>query len=92
MAENMITAQEARELSGPSSHDYALFFKEKIKEAAKKGERKIVQFHGQLENEAYSNSQKWKDFAVYMLKLGYAVSLHYEERQFVDMRIVISWE
>ena len=88
----MITAQEARQLSGPSSQDYAFFFEEKIKEAAKSGKRNIIQYHGQLENEAYSNTQKWKDFIAYMAELGYAVSLHYEERQFVDMRIVISWE
>jgi len=87
----MITAQQARELSGPTSEEYALFFEEKIKEAASKGLRSICQYHGKLENEAYSNTQVWKNIIEYMKGLGYATSLHYEERQFVDMRINITW-
>jgi hypothetical protein len=87
----MITAQQARELSGPTSEEYALFFEEAIKEAAAKGERKICKYHGTLENAAYSHTKKWTDFVEYMKTLGYSVSLFYEERQFVDMRINISW-
>ena len=87
----MITAQQARELSGPTPEEYALFFEEKIKEAASKGLRSICQYHGKLENEAYSRTQVWQDFFEYMVSLGYEASLHYEERQFVDMRINITW-
>lgn len=88
----MITAKEAKELSGKTSEEFALDFEEAIKEAAMKGERKICHYHGTLEHEAYSSTKKWKDFVEYMATLGYKVSLHYEERQFVDMRINVSWE
>lgn len=87
----MITAQQARELSGPTSEEYALFFEEAIKDAAAKGERQICKYHGQLENEAYSRTKKWGDFVAYMKSLGYDASLYYYEGQFVDMRINISW-
>ncbi len=39
---NMITAQQARELSGPTPEEQALFFEAAIKEAASKGERQFV--------------------------------------------------
>ena len=87
----MITAQQARQLSGPTSEEYALFFEEAIKEAAAKGERKICKYHGTLENEAYGRTKRWNDFVEYMKTLGYDVSLYYYEGQFVDMRINVEW-
>lgn len=87
----MITAQEARGLSPKTPEQYALDFEDAIKEAAKKGERKLRIYHGELEHEAYSRTKKWQDFVDYMTGLGYEVSLYYMERQFVEMQIDISW-
>ena len=87
----MITAQEARKLAGKTSAEYALDFEEAIKEAAKKGQRELTKYHGELENEAYSRTEKWNSFIAYMATLGFTVELHYEERQFVDMQIIIKW-
>lgn len=87
----MITAQEARKLAGKTNEEFALDFEEDIKKRASEGGRELLKYHGELENEAYSHTEKWKGFVAYMLTLGYAVELHYEERQFVDMRVRIKW-
>lgn len=87
----MITAEQARALSGKTSEEFAQDFEEAIKEAATNGKRKICKYHGQLEKEAYSRTEKWNSFVEYMSSLGYSVSLFYEERQFVDMRINVEW-
>lgn len=88
----MITASEARKLSGKTIPEYALDFEDDIKKAASRKERMILKYHGELENEAYSRTKVWTKFVEYMKdELGFQVELHYEERQFVDMRIKISW-
>jgi hypothetical protein len=87
----MITAEEARKLSGKTSAEYALDFNDAIRDAAKTGARTVLKYHGELENEAYHTTVRWKAFVEYMRGLGYSVELHYEERQFVDMRVKISW-
>lgn len=88
----MITAQEAREISGPSIEELCEFFEPAIRSAADSGERKVFVYHGTLENDAYSCTKRWQDFVAMMRdQYGYTVSLHYEVRQFVDMRIKIEW-
>lgn len=90
----MITAKEAKAISEsvktPAQH--AEFFEEAIKQAASEGKTKIRKYHGALESAAYGNTKTWKDFVAYMCDLGYTVSLFYEERQLVDMAIIISWD
>jgi len=87
----MITAKEAREKSGPTIEEMAEFFEPHIIEAANKKIRTVTVYHGQLENEAYGHTETWRSFCKYMEELGYKAEFHYEERQFVDMRIKISW-
>lgn len=87
----MITAKEARELAGPTIEEMAEFFDKPIREAATKKERSVTVYHGALENEAYSNTKRWKEFVAYMAKLGFVAELYYYEGQFVDMRITIKW-
>lgn len=87
----MITAEEARKLSGKTVEELAFDFNDIIKKAAMEQKRTVLHYHGELENEAYSHTKKWNDFVSYMNNLGYQVEFHYEERQFVDMRIRISW-
>lgn len=87
----MITAKEAIEISGPSIEEMAEFFDKPIREAAAKKERSVTVYHGQLENEAYGNTKRWKEFVDYMAKLGFLADLYYYAGQFVDMRITIKW-
>lgn len=87
----MITAQEARALAGPTIEELCEFFDSHIRAAAKKKERSVTVYHGQLENEAYGRTKRWKEFQAAMVKLGFEAELYYEERQFVAMRITIKW-
>lgn len=87
----MITADEARKLSGKTIEKFALDCEPHIKAAADKKERQCLFYHGELENDAYSRTPRWDAFVAYMLTLGFTVEFHYEERQFVDMRIRIKW-
>ena len=87
----MITAKEAKELSGPTIEEMAEFFDKPIREAAAKKQRSVTIYHGQLENEAYSRSKRWKEFVDYMAKLGFVAELYYYECQFVVVGITIKW-
>ena len=87
----MITAKEAIELAGPTIEEMAEFFDKPIREAAANKERSITVSHGILENEAYSRTNRWKEFVAYMAKLGFVAELYYYEGQFVDTRITIKW-
>lgn len=88
---SMITAKEAIEMSGPTIEEMAQFFDKPIREAAAKKERSVTVYHGQLEDEAYGNTKRWKEFVDYMAKLGFLADLYYYAGQFVDMRITIKW-
>ena len=88
----MITAQEAVEIAGPTIQEMAEFFDKPIREAAAKKERSVTVYHGQLENEAYGRTKRWKEFVAYMAKLGFVADLYYyHESYFIDMRITIKW-
>ena len=87
----MITAIEARRISGETVEECAEFFSKHILTAANAKQRQVTVYHGKLEDEAYSGTDYWNSFVKYMSSLGYEVSLFYEERQFVDMRITIKW-
>jgi hypothetical protein len=87
----MINAKEARELSGPSIEEMAEFFDKFIRQAAEAKERQVTVYHGVLENEAYGQTKRWKEFVAYMKKLGFIAELHYDESCFVDLRITIKW-
>lgn len=87
----MITAKEAIELAGPTIEEMAEFFDKPIREAAAKKERSVTVCHGILENEAYNNTNRWREFVSYMLKLGFRAELYYYEGQFVDIRITVKW-
>ena len=87
----MITAKEARNISGKTSEEFALDFEDAIKSAASKGDRSLTKYHGELENEAYRTTAKWKSFVDYMTTLGYTVGFLYEEKHFFNMAIIIRW-
>jgi len=87
----MISAKEARQISGPTIEEMCEFFDPHIRAAAEQKEKSVTVFHGQLENEAYSNTTIWKKFVEEMKKHGFDASLYYYEGQFVVMRITIHW-
>lgn len=87
----MITAQEARQLAGPTIQEMCEFFDSHIRTAAEKGCREVTVYHGHLEDEAYGNTAVWKRFVAAMAELGFGAKLYYYEGQFVDTKITIYW-
>jgi len=85
-----ITAQEARELAGPTVQERVDAVYPVIREAAEKGKRWIV-LHDWWANEGYSGSAEYKQACMILEGDGYKVKFFYEERQFVDMYTLVEW-
>ena len=85
-----ITAQEARELAGPTVQERVDEVYPLIREAATEGKRSIA-LHKWWANEGYSGSKDYKQACKILEGEGYKVSFFYEERQFVDMYTVVEW-
>lgn len=86
-----ITAQEARELAGPSPQDHADLVYPLIRKAATERKREIrltTQFWTQG---GYIDDPMWKEACDILRRDGFRVEFHYEERQFVDMYTRVSW-
>ncbi|EOH0514103.1 MAG: hypothetical protein EP325_04680 [Vibrionaceae bacterium] len=90
----MITAKEAKEISGPDSSDYLAEIEQIIRDAAKNKSKKVTirksPYASWLYNEK-SLSQAEKEAISQLRKSGFDLSLYYCESQFVDMGLVISW-
>lgn len=90
----MITAKEAKELSGPSSEDYLEFIEKKITEAAKNKSKSIL-----IRDEPYArwlysekdNTQAAKTAMIKLRENGFELKFYYKEMQFVDMGLEIHW-
>ena len=90
----MITAKEAKALSGPTMEDYLKEIEPKIKASAEKGGREVL-----IRSEPYArwlyNEQSLtgaqKQTVEKLRELGYELSLYYKELQFVDMGLIIKW-
>lgn len=90
----MITAKQAREISGPSSKDYLLFIEGKIKSAAESKGKSVT-----IRDEPYArwlysekeNTQAAKEAIKCLRENGFQLKLYYKEMQFVDMGLEISW-
>ena len=85
-----ITAQEARNLAGPTAQERVNEVYPKIREAAEKGKR-YVNLHDWWANAGYSKTNEYKQACMILEGDGYKVSFFYEERQFVDMYTVVEW-
>lgn len=90
----MLTAAEAREISGPDAKDYLLFIEEKIRAAAKDKKREVIireePYAGWLNGSSPISGEPEK--AIDSLRAaGYTVKLYYREFQFVDMGLHIKW-
>ena len=78
----ILTAAQAREISGPSAEDYL----DTIEQHIRKDEPFARWLYGS--NELAAESRK----AIDALKAaGYAVDLFYQESQFVDMALRVKW-
>ena len=94
-APKMITAKEAKELSGPT-------FEERVEEQLEfvyneirtSAENKKSQVHLHSEFWArggYSNTDEYKTAVKKLEELGYTVEFFYEELQFVNMYTIVKW-
>jgi len=87
----MITANEARNLAGPTIDERVEDAGKVIEEAAKAKKRKVALHDPFWVNGGYSKSDDWKQGVAKLEKLGFKVSFYYEERQFVDMYTIVEW-
>jgi hypothetical protein len=85
-----ITAQEARELAGPSVQERVNEVYPFIREAAERKERNIT-LHGWWANQGYGKTSDWKKACELLKADGFKVDFFYEELQFVNMYTVVSW-
>jgi hypothetical protein len=87
----LLTAAEARKLSGATAQEEVEEALKSIEHEAKGGYRS-VSLHGQFwAHEAYSGTKKYKEAKKILEDLGYKVEFFYEQKQFVDMYTVVKW-
>jgi len=85
-----ITAQEARELAGPTVEERVAAVYPLIREAAEKKQRHVA-LHDWWEREGYAGSKDYKQACMILEGDGYKVKFFYEERQFVNMYTLVEW-
>lgn len=85
-----ITAQEARELAGPSVQERVNEVYPLIRSAAEEKKRRIV-LHDWWADQGYLGSKDYKQACKILESDGYKVTFFYEERQFVDMYTIVEW-
>lgn len=80
-----LTAQEARELVGPTPQDHVDLVYPMIREQAEKGKRFLRLGMGFWADEGYKPTKNYKEACEILRKDGYVVKFYYQEHQFVDM-------
>jgi hypothetical protein len=85
-----ITAQEARELAGPTVQERVDAVYPLIRKAAEAKQRE-VHLHDWWAQSGYSGTHEYKQAVMILEGDGYKVEFFYEERQFVDMYTVVKW-
>lgn len=90
----MITAEEARNLSGPSAEDYLAEIDPFIRKAASEKQRSVIirkkPYAGWLYDEKDMAPEARRALGL-LRAAGYTVSLYYAELQLVDMGLEIEW-
>jgi len=86
-----ITAQEARELAGPTVQERVDAVYPVIREAATKGKRDIMLRDKFWADGGYSASKDWQQAVMILEGEGYKVGFYYNESQFVDMGTTVEW-
>ena len=90
----MITAEQARLLSGPSTEEHLEVISRRIEEAAKSGKREVILREVEYAHWLYNEkdmSDVTKQVIEKLRKNGFEVKLYYNELQFVDMGLWIKW-
>lgn len=91
MNEKLITAKQARKISGLTAEEQVELVCEQIQKAAEEKKREI-HLHGEFwAHGGYNLTDDYKCATKILKDLGYEVKFHYEERQFVDMYTVVKW-
>lgn len=87
-----ITAQEAREISGPGIEDYLAEAYAEIRKAAEAKKRE-AHLHSQFwTREGYSRTKMWIEAVDLLTKDGFKVEFYYRELSIaVDMYTVVTW-
>lgn len=92
----MITAHEARELSGPTVKQHLEILNKYIEDSAKQGNQFVIIRKEPYNLWMYSDKDfrgVAKDTVVHVQCLGYKVSQYYQDgNNFVDCGLKISWE
>lgn len=90
--DNVITAEEAKNLSRPSYHEHVAKAFDMIRVAAKNGKTSIHLTGDFWEKGGYNGTREWKMACDILKSYGFNVRFFYEERQFVDMYMIVSWD
>lgn len=91
MKGNMITADEARALSGPSVEDYVEAACEGIRKAAMEKKNMVALVGDFWCRGGYDNTESYKQAVKMLEELGFKVEFFYEELQFVNMYTIVKW-
>ena len=87
----MITADQARELAGPTVQERVDAVYPMIADAASKKRRSVTLHDPFWVDGGYGGKEDWKKACAILKSNGYTVEFFYEERQFVDMYTVVKW-
>lgn len=91
---NEITAEEAKQLAGPTPQERVEEVLSKIKLAAKNKQRSLNLTDEWWSYAGYEGEAKRPDYAECCKLLrdrGFQIDFFYEERQFVNMYVIIKW-
>ena len=86
-----ITAQEARDLAGPTVQERVEDVYLLIRKAAQAKKRSIQLHDNFWVHGGYKPTEEWKEAVKILEGKGFVVKFFYEERQFVDMYTIVSW-
>lgn len=86
-----ITAEQARELAGPTVEERVEAVYPLIEQAARNKKRSIHLQDDFWVYEGYKETHRWKEAVALLKKDGYKVRFFYEERQFVSMYTIVEW-
>ena len=90
----ILTAAQAREISGPSAEDYLATIEQHIRTAADGKQREVLIRDEPFAHWLYGSNALPAEpcKAIEALKAaGYTVDLFYQENQFVDMALRVKW-
>lgn len=91
VTDNLITAEQARKLAGPTVEEHVQSACEIIKLAAEKKKRKTILSEDLWVRGAYDNTPDYQHAKAMLENLGFVVKFHYDERQFLEMYTVVEW-